>query len=203
MLFWYFEFHGRKRQAVGGGSSRRAALRHLRFDRANGCWLDGRRKLYEAQLVIRPACTVSRRQYIHSLAHTPAAKRGAWFFAVIAEEAQKKLIIEAQRLGREIEDRRNVEKAARFRRYLDEGGSSDWLRPIWNKGLTIPHCDPEEWRWDIYGRTLQFEQYGTKLPFGWEIDHVRPAWHGGSHDLDNLQPLHWRSNLEKGTTYRG
>ena len=36
---------------------------------------------------------------------------------------------------------------------------------------------------------------------GWEIDHRRPLVQGGTDELDNLQPLNWRNNAEKGDTY--
>lgn len=53
-------------------------------------------------------------------------------------------------------------------------------------------------RKDIYGRSMGMQDFGKKNEHGWEIDHIIPVSKGGTDDLSNLQPLHWRSNLEKG-----
>ena len=41
----------------------------------------------------------------------------------------------------------------------------------------------------------------TNSKYGWEIDHIYPTALGGTDDLDNLQPLYWEYNRQKGDTY--
>ena len=33
---------------------------------------------------------------------------------------------------------------------------------------------------------------------GWEIDHINPVSNGGTDNIDNLQPLYWKNNADKG-----
>ena len=50
---------------------------------------------------------------------------------------------------------------------------------------------------DPWGRKIDRYEYGQKSLNGWSIDHVLPLSRGGSNELRNLQPLHWKSNKEK------
>ena len=58
-----------------------------------------------------------------------------------------------------------------------------------------------DYRKDAFGSRICFQEYGSQGPDGWEIDHIRPVAAGGLDDLDNLQPLHWLTNLRKGDQY--
>ena len=51
---------------------------------------------------------------------------------------------------------------------------------------------------DICGATIHRADYGKTTRFGWEIDHIAPVASGGTDDLPNLQPLHWKNNRSKG-----
>ena len=70
---------------------------------------------------------------------------------------------------------------------------------VWDRGTMIPGEDPRVWRRDVYGNLMLFSAYGNRgSDWGWEIDHIVPVARGGSDDLANLRPLHWRSNLLRG-----
>lgn len=77
-------------------------------------------------------------------------------------------------------------------------------RTVWEKGEKISdkdeqHWDPATWRWDKCGKPIKYSEHGnTKSKFGWEIDHINPKANGGTDDLDNLQPLQWENNRNKG-----
>jgi len=73
---------------------------------------------------------------------------------------------------------------------------------VWQKGKPIPGRDSHLWRSDICGRVIRFTDHGdTDSEYGWEIDHIKPVALGGTHELSNLQPLHWANNLRKGDNY--
>lgn len=70
---------------------------------------------------------------------------------------------------------------------------------IWLQGQPIPGLDPMMFRRDPYGRVMNRYQYGNRQSaYGWEIDHIRPVSKGGSNRPSNLQPLNWKSNVQKG-----
>ena len=68
---------------------------------------------------------------------------------------------------------------------------------VWLIAQKIPGRDCR-WRQDDYGRWMKFADYGKRdSEYGWEVDHIRSQYLGGSDDLNNLRPLHWKSNLER------
>lgn len=72
---------------------------------------------------------------------------------------------------------------------------------VWQKGRIIPGYNSNVWRQDMCGTVMKYGEYGLESKYGWEIDHIYPKDLGGSDDLSNLQPLHWRNNRRKGNTY--
>jgi hypothetical protein len=73
---------------------------------------------------------------------------------------------------------------------------------VWNKGREIPNYDPYVWRMDACWRLMKYSEHGnTDSKFGWEIDHIYPRAKGGTSEIDNLQPLNWRTNRRKSDTY--
>jgi hypothetical protein len=86
------------------------------------------------------------------------------------------------------------------RRYTDAQ-----IQAVWNKGIIIPGYDAAVWRWDAQGNVMYRADHGDRSsPHGWEIDHFPvPASFGGSDDLSNLRPLHWRANAQHGGALTG
>lgn len=73
---------------------------------------------------------------------------------------------------------------------------------VWTKGTEIPDRDPNVWRLDICGNVMKYSEHGnTNSRNGWEIDHKKPLAKGGPDRIDNLQPLQWKNNRDKGNTY--
>ncbi len=88
--------------------------------------------------------------------------------------------------------------------YRFEDADGDFVQAVWEKGRHTNKVGfgPEEWRQDIVGHMISRVQHGRReSKFGWEIDHIKPVALGGSDDLDNLQPLYWRTNVSKGDQY--
>lgn len=76
------------------------------------------------------------------------------------------------------------------------------ISQVWQKGRVIPNYDLGTWRYDICGNPIKYQDYGKiESKHGWEIDHIKPVARGGGDDLNNLQPLQWEKNREKGDSY--
>ena len=55
---------------------------------------------------------------------------------------------------------------------------------------------------DVCGQEIHFDKYGIiSSNYGWEIDHIKPVAKGGGDEINNLQPLYWRTNRRKGDNY--
>jgi len=69
-------------------------------------------------------------------------------------------------------------------------------RTVWEKGEEIPLQDRNVYRRDAFGYIIQFSEHGNRSSaYGWEFDHYPiPKSQGGSDDITNLRPLHWRMN---------
>ena len=79
----------------------------------------------------------------------------------------------------------------------------DWtdetILAVWKKGTIDPDYDSALWRNDAFGRAMRFQDYGNRNSVaGWEIDHIKRVSDGGTDDLSNLRPLHWKSNVGRG-----
>lgn len=73
---------------------------------------------------------------------------------------------------------------------------------VWNKAFVQNNNDPNMFRKDYAGAWIRKSDYGNRdSEYGWEIDHLYPESLGGSDDLSNLMPLHWKNNVSKGDNY--
>lgn len=72
------------------------------------------------------------------------------------------------------------------------------IERVWSKAKVIDGFEETRWRQDFAGAWIQKEQYGIQSDYGWEIDHLVPRSHGGSDEIENLLPLHWKNNEIKG-----
>ena len=72
-------------------------------------------------------------------------------------------------------------------------------RAVWQRGSMIPEFSPDVWRRDKCGKVMLWTEHGNRnAETGWEIDHINPVANGGNDNLDNLQPLTWKNNTDKG-----
>ena len=72
---------------------------------------------------------------------------------------------------------------------------------VWDKAVPAPSPALIVTRKDTCGDWIGFAEYGQLTNRGWEIDHIKPVAAGGGDELDNLQPLYWKTNRTKGDTY--
>lgn len=78
------------------------------------------------------------------------------------------------------------------------GWSERKKRDVWNKGEIIPDYPSNTWRRDVCGKVIKWSEHGNRnSQYGWEIDHINPVSNGGGDELSNLQPLHWKNNMDK------
>ena len=75
------------------------------------------------------------------------------------------------------------------------------IESAWEKGKPIRGKTPDTWRKDAEGNTIRKGSYGTQGEYGWELDHKKPKAKGGTDATQNIQPLHWKANREKGDEY--
>ena len=70
---------------------------------------------------------------------------------------------------------------------------------VWKKAQ--PTNDPNVCL-DVCGQKIHFNKYGNiSSNYGWKIDHIKPVAKGGKDKIENLQPLHWKTNRTKGNKW--
>ena len=80
--------------------------------------------------------------------------------------------------------------------------TQDVIDYVWEKANVDVVNNPDEFRRDNCGAWIRKADYGdTDSEYGWEIDHIQPVNLGGTDNLDNLEPLHWKNNRGKSDDY--
>lgn len=75
------------------------------------------------------------------------------------------------------------------------------INAVWNKGRAVPNYNISIYRKDTCAAWICKNDYGITGEYGWEIGHIAPSSKGGTDQLNNLQPLHWKNNRHKGDNY--
>lgn len=80
--------------------------------------------------------------------------------------------------------------------------TEEQIEQVWQKARIVANNNPNVFRQDYAGAWIRRDQYKDRdAKYGWEIDHCLPESKGGTDDLSNLYPLHWRNNVSKGNNY--
>ncbi len=64
------------------------------------------------------------------------------------------------------------------------------IRSVWEKARKQPGF--ETFSLDHRGTSISMFEYGRRSPYGWIIEHIVPYREGGTDDISNLRPLHWK-----------
>lgn len=65
---------------------------------------------------------------------------------------------------------------------------------VWRKA--VPYKSFELYKKDCFGSLMFYDDYEIESENGWVIDYITPIERGGTDEIENLQPVHWK-NLNK------
>ena len=66
---------------------------------------------------------------------------------------------------------------------------------VWRKA--IPYKKFELYKKDCYGSLMFYDDYGIESENGWLILHIISVSDGGTDEIENLQPVHWKNSNKK------
>ena len=66
---------------------------------------------------------------------------------------------------------------------------------VWRKA--IPYKKFELYKKDCYGSLMFYDDFGIESENGWLILHIIPVSDGGTDEIENLQPVHWKNSYKK------
>jgi hypothetical protein len=81
-------------------------------------------------------------------------------------------------------------KANSKRYHFDE----ETVDKVWEKGKIFDENLKEFARDDEYGTHMGRINYNNEGEYGWKIEHIKSESNGGTDDIDNLKPLHWKND---------
>jgi hypothetical protein len=62
---------------------------------------------------------------------------------------------------------------------------------VWRKA--IPYKRFELYKKDCFGSIIFFDDYLIETENGWIIDYIVPIEKGGTNEIENLRPVHWKN----------
>lgn len=75
------------------------------------------------------------------------------------------------------------------------------IENVWAKAKVEPSRDGRMWRKDFAGAWIRRDMLGMHTTYGWTVSRLQPVTRGGSDQIDNLVPAHWRNNMMKSNNY--
>ncbi len=73
--------------------------------------------------------------------------------------------------------------------------NEETIREVWKKAKRQPGF--ETFSIDEHGSPISFFDYSKRSAYGWVIQRIVPVEQGGSDNVSNLVPLHWKHALLK------
>lgn len=72
---------------------------------------------------------------------------------------------------------------------------------VWNRACEVKGYNPFVWRKDFAGAWIRRDCYNCRSKYGWTMEMIVPATHGGKFILENLEAFHWKNAWSKRNDY--